>query len=134
MCISTRDLHAYCARASFFTNCAGPVQETIKNQFGSGNCCKLKTNMSASSYIASPTILTSPSGSFSYPIYPSRYRPATEVTWVIKVDKGKFINLTLHVIDVEEYRGKCIDIIEIKDGNNSQAPLLGNIFFRQWYL
>ena len=81
--------------------------------------------MSASSYIASATILTSPSGSFSYPIYPARYPPATEVTWVIKVDKGKYINLTLHVIDVEEYRGKCIDIIEIKDGNNSQAPLLG---------
>jgi hypothetical protein len=43
------------------------------------------------------------------------------------VDEGKHINLTLHVIDVEAYRGKCIDIIEIKDGNNSQAPLLGNI-------
>jgi hypothetical protein len=48
---------------------------------------------------------------------------------VIKVDEGKHINLTLRVIDVEEYRGKCIDIVEIKDGDNSLAPLLGNIHF-----
>jgi hypothetical protein len=42
------------------------------------------------------------------------------------VDEGKHINLTLDVIDVEAYRGKCIDIIEIKDGDDSEAPFLGN--------
>ncbi|XP_028398054.1 tolloid-like protein 1 [Dendronephthya gigantea] len=73
----------------------------------------------------SPTILNSSSGFFSYPVHSIRYPPATEVTWLIKVDEGKHINLTLDVRDVEAYRGKCIDIIEIKDGNNSRSPLLG---------
>lgn len=80
--------------------------------------------------IAFPTILNSSFSTFTYPTYPSRYPPATEHTWLIKVEEGKHINLTLHVIDVEAYRGKCIDIIEIKDGDNSKAPLLGK--YKLW--
>lgn len=50
------------------------------------------------------------------------------------MDEGKHINLTLDVKDVEAYRGKCIDIIEIKDGNNSKSPLLGKCTFHMIFL
>ena len=32
-------------------------------------------------------------------------------------------------MDIEAYRGKCIDIVEIKDGDVSEAALIGMLFF-----
>ncbi|XP_046839729.1 cubilin-like [Xenia sp. Carnegie-2017] len=74
---------------------------------------------------ASVFILNTTSGSFKHPKNSSRYQPATEHTWLIKVEKARYINLSLHIRDVEVYRGKCIDIVEIKDGDSSHAPFLG---------
>ena len=77
----------------------------------------------------SPVNLFSPSGSFNTPTFPSRYPPATEYTWLIKAKYGMFIKLTFDIMDIEAYRGKCIDIVEIKDGDDSEAAFIGMLFF-----
>ena len=81
--------------------------------------------MKSLSYLASPVTLTSSSGSFSTPTFPLRYPADTEYIWLIKTNYGTYIQLTFDVVDVEEYRGKCIDIVEIKDGGTSGSPLIG---------
>lgn len=44
---------------------------------------------------------------------------------MISAKDGMHIKLTFDVIDIEAYKGTCIDIVEIKDGDSSDAPLIG---------
>lgn len=38
---------------------------------------------------------------------------------------GRFVLLSFVVFDIESYAGKCIDIVEVKDGSRSTDQLLG---------
>lgn len=69
--------------------------------------------------------LTEESGTFQTPNFPDKYPNNTECIWNIQVQPGRFVLLSFVVFDIESYAGKCIDIVEVKDGSRSTDQLLG---------
>ena len=69
--------------------------------------------------------LTKESGTFETPGFPDKYPNNTQCIWNIRVEPGRFILLSFHVFEIESHRGKCMDIVEVKDGSTSTDELLG---------
>lgn len=69
--------------------------------------------------------LTKESGTFETPGFPEKYPNNTQCIWNIRVEPGRFILLSFHVFEIESHRGKCADIVEVKDGSTPTDELLG---------
>lgn len=69
--------------------------------------------------------LTQDSGTFQSPDFPGKYPNDMECIWNIQVQPGRFVLLSFDVFELESYRGKCIDLVEVKDGSRSTDQLLG---------
>ena len=65
------------------------------------------------------------SGTFQTPNFPLEYPNNIECVWNIQVQPGRFILLSFDVVELESFRGKCIDLVEVKDGDRSTDQLLG---------
>lgn len=65
------------------------------------------------------------SGTFQTPNFPVKYPNNIECVWNIQVQPGRFILLSFDVVELESYRGECIDLVEVKDGSSSTDQLLG---------
>ena len=65
------------------------------------------------------------SGTFQTPNFPVKYPNNIECVWNIQVQPGRFILLSFDVVELESYRGECIDLVEVKDGSQSTDQLLG---------
>ena len=65
------------------------------------------------------------SGTFQTPNFPLKYPNNIECVWNIQVQPGRFILLSFDVVELESYRGECIDLVEVKDGDSSTDQLLG---------
>ena len=65
------------------------------------------------------------SGTFQTPNFPLKYPNNIECVWNIQVQPGRFILLSFDVVELESFRGKCIDLVEVKDGGSSTDQLLG---------
>ena len=48
-----------------------------------------------------------------------------ECLWKITVKSGHYVALSFHFMEVESYKGKCIDVVEVKDGEDISSELLG---------
>ena len=72
-----------------------------------------------------PFVLTADSGTIHTPNFPGKHPNNITCIWNIKVQPGRFILLSFHVFDLESYRGKCIDLVEVKDGGRQTDELLG---------
>ena len=70
-------------------------------------------------------VLTADSGTIHTPNFPDKHPNNITCIWNIKVQPGRFILLSFHVFDLESYRGKCIDLVEVKDGGRQTDELLG---------
>ncbi|XP_020615645.1 tolloid-like protein 2 [Orbicella faveolata] len=66
------------------------------------------------------------SGTFQTPNFPVKYPNNIECVWNIQVQPGRFILLSFDVVELESYRGECIDLVEVKDGSRSTDQLLGS--------
>ena len=69
--------------------------------------------------------LTKESGTFETPGFPEKYPNNTQCIWNIHVEPGRFILLSFHIFEIESHRGKCTDIVEVKDGSTPTDELLG---------
>ncbi|KAG8232959.1 hypothetical protein J437_LFUL011452, partial [Ladona fulva] len=69
--------------------------------------------------------LTSSSGSIVSPHYPQPYGESTECFWKITVSKGSKIQLIIVDLDLEDHQSCDFDYVEIRDGSDSTAALLG---------
>lgn len=70
-------------------------------------------------------ILTQPTGEFESPMHPQTYIANMECIWNITVEQNRVIELKFTLMDTEVcWRCEC-DGVEIYDGNNSSAPLIG---------
>ena len=69
--------------------------------------------------------LTDDSGKFQTPNFPNEYPNELECLWHISVKPGHYVALTFDVFEVESYKQKCIDVVEIKDGSDISSELLG---------
>ena len=65
------------------------------------------------------------SGTFQTPNFPQEYPNNIECVWNIQVQPGRFILLSFDVVELESFRGECIDVVEVKDGDRSTDQLLG---------
>ena len=70
-------------------------------------------------------VLTADSGTIHTPNFPGKHPNNITCIWNIKVQPGRFILLSFHVFELESYRGKCIDLVEVKDGGRQTDELLG---------
>ncbi|MGH0144022.1 UNVERIFIED_CONTAM: hypothetical protein FKN15_047101, partial [Acipenser sinensis] len=71
--------------------------------------------------------LFGPHGLFNSPGYPSRYPDNRECIWHIQAAPESSIQITIHEFDVEYHPDCSYDVLEVYDGLNSQAPLLGKL-------
>ena len=71
------------------------------------------------------------SGTFHTPNFPDKHPNNIECIWNIHVQPGRFILLSFDVFELESYKGKCIDIVEVKDGGKSTDQLLGEFYALQ---
>ena len=69
--------------------------------------------------------LTDDSGTFQTPGFPDKYPNNIECIWNIQVKPGRFVLLSFDLFELESYKGKCIDLVEVKDGSRSTDQLLG---------
>ena len=65
------------------------------------------------------------SGTFQTPNFPAKYPNNIECVWNIQVQPGRVILLSFDVVELESYRGECIDLVEVKDGSRPTDQLLG---------
>ena len=78
--------------------------------------------------------LTEENGTFQTSGFPAKYQNSMECIWNIKVQPGRFVLLSFDVFEVESYRGRCIDIVEVKDGGTSTDQLIGEYGMVTWLL
>lgn len=67
-------------------------------------------------------------GKIRSPRYPHRYPPNRNCTWIIHVDNGMQIKLNFTLFRLEppsEINSHCYDYLEIRNGRNSNSPLIG---------
>lgn len=70
--------------------------------------------------------LTGSSGIITTPNFPNSYPKQENFVWVITVSVGYYVELTFETFDVEPYEDCKTDVLEIKDGDDIDAPLIGN--------
>lgn len=70
--------------------------------------------------------LTGKAGRLFSPLYPGKFPQDMECTWIITVPEGRFVRLRI----TSFYLGnECKNTLEIRDGQNSLSPLLGNFCY-----
>ncbi|XP_069481362.1 CUB domain-containing protein 2-like [Ambystoma mexicanum] len=69
--------------------------------------------------------LTSPSGSFSSPEYPSAYPNYLDCTWVMLAPVGNQILFSVDFFEVEGHLMCNYDYLMIYNGGSSNSPLIG---------
>lgn len=69
--------------------------------------------------------LTQNRGTFQTPNFPEKYPNGVQCIWNIKVQVGRFVLLSFDTFVLESFNGKCIDMVEVKDGSKSTDQLLG---------
>lgn len=67
--------------------------------------------------------LTGKAGRLFSPLYPEKFPQDMECTWIITVPEGRFVRLSITSFDLGN---ECKNTLEIRDGQNSLSPLLGN--------
>ncbi|XP_023561215.1 cubilin [Octodon degus] len=71
-------------------------------------------------------ILTNSVDTISSPLYPAKYAPDQNCSWIIEAQPPfNHITLSFTHFELEQNRGCTRDFIEILDGSNSDAPLRG---------
>ena len=70
------------------------------------------------------TFLTSSSGTFQSPNYPSNYPNLADCSYKISVSAGKFIKLHIGSFDLEDHSRCGYDKLAIYDGSSTNATLL----------
>ena len=66
------------------------------------------------------------SGQLASPNYPEDYHPSKECVWRITVPEGFQVALKFQSFEIENHDNCVYDFIEIRDGGNEDAPLLGS--------
>ncbi|OXA47104.1 Cubilin [Folsomia candida] len=69
--------------------------------------------------------LTSPTGSIVSPNYPQNYGSRTECIWTISINQGSALQLVFVDLDIQHSSSCWGEYIEIRDGRDHRAPLLG---------
>ncbi|XP_047482510.1 LOW QUALITY PROTEIN: cubilin-like [Penaeus chinensis] len=69
--------------------------------------------------------LTAVSGEFASPAYPEPYHNSALCVWKIRVAQGSSVRLRFVDLDLENAPNCIYDFVEIRDGDNERAPLLG---------
>ena len=67
--------------------------------------------------------LTGKAGRLFSPLYPEKFPQDMECTWIITVPEGRFVRLSITSFDLGN---ECKNTLEIRDGQTSLSPLLGN--------
>lgn len=67
--------------------------------------------------------LTGKAGRLFSPLYPEKFPQDMQCTWIITVPEGRFVRLSITSFDLGN---ECKNTLEIRDGQNSLSPLLGN--------
>ncbi|KAM4852509.1 LOW QUALITY PROTEIN: scavenger receptor cysteine-rich domain-containing protein DMBT1 [Thomomys bottae] len=88
------------------------------------------TGVSSASTEGSDTcggVISSLSGSFSSPWYPTNYPTDVECVWVIHVAEALHIELTIPTVQLEDIYGCPYDFVEVFDGRPAASRSLGRI-------
>lgn len=71
------------------------------------------------------------SGTLTSPFYPNEYPPDKVCEWVIEVEQGYHAALVFLSFQFEAHVSCLYDYLEVRDGDNSQAPMIGKYCGRQ---
>ncbi|XP_067828866.1 tolloid-like protein 2 isoform X5 [Heptranchias perlo] len=65
-------------------------------------------------------------GQIQSPNYPDDYRPSKECVWRITVAEEFHVGLVFQAFEIERHDSCAYDYLEIRDGDNADAPLIGH--------
>ncbi|NWV59466.1 BMP1 protein, partial [Malurus elegans] len=108
----------------------GGCQHECLNSFGSYECqCRsgfvLHDNKHDCKEAGCDHKVTSVSGTITSPNWPDKYPSKKECTWAISTTPGHRVKLTFSELDVEAQQECTYDHLEIFDGKDAKAPVLG---------
>ncbi|XP_052588775.1 bone morphogenetic protein 1 isoform X1 [Peromyscus californicus insignis] len=108
----------------------GGCQQDCVNTFGSYECqCRsgfiLHDNKHDCKEAGCEHKLTSTSGTITSPNWPDKYPSKKECTWAISSTPGHRVKLTFVEMDIESQPECAYDHLEVFDGRDAKAPLLG---------
>lgn len=108
----------------------GGCQHECLNSFGSYECqCRsgfvLHDNKHDCKEAGCDHKVTSTSGTITSPNWPDKYPSKKECTWAISTTAGHRVKLTFTELDIEAQQECTYDHLEIYNGKDAKAPVLG---------
>ncbi|ESN94954.1 hypothetical protein HELRODRAFT_87238, partial [Helobdella robusta] len=64
-------------------------------------------------------------GEFSSPQHPEKYSTSLKCSWIIEVAENYSVGLTFKAFELERHQACACDFLEVYDGGDDKAPLLG---------
>ncbi|KAL0965609.1 hypothetical protein UPYG_G00283510 [Umbra pygmaea] len=123
-------------KAQFFSDkdeCSkenGGCQQDCVNTFGSYSCqCRsgfvLHDNKHDCKEAGCDHVVSSVAGIITSPNWPDKYPSKKTCTWLLSITPGHRIKMAFNEIDMEAHLECAYDHLEVYDGWNAQAPILG---------
>ncbi|XP_054159895.1 LOW QUALITY PROTEIN: cubilin-like [Oppia nitens] len=75
--------------------------------------------------------LTAEKGTLSSPNFPNRYENNIDCDWIIRVHPMERIEIKFSLFDLESHNQCSFDFLEIREGDNSESPLINRLCGQQ---
>ena len=70
-------------------------------------------------------ILSDPDGEITSPGFPNDYPANSNISWLIQLPPGKFIEVNFLSFRIEHWSWSCDDSLKIYDGPSDASPVIG---------